>query len=32
MDKETRKLLDKMKKSNDYISVADLAERFEEID
>lgn len=32
MDKETRELLDKTKKSNDCISVADLAKRFEEID
>lgn len=32
MDKETKELLEKMKQSNGYVSVADLAERFEEID
>lgn len=32
MDKETRKLLEEMKCSNGYVSVAELAERFEEVD
>ena len=32
MDKETKDLLEEMKRSNGYISIAELVERFEEID
>lgn len=32
MDKETKDLLEELKQSNGYISVSELAKRFEEID